>query len=89
MVTEGGGGGSSLGLLHDGPVVGLRGPDVGGGAQLAPRPLVVGAAAAAAVAVGLLTHGVRHDVGPEGERQRHRLCDYRYCFHSVKHLIDV
>lgn len=52
------------GVLHDGPVVGLWRPDVGGGAQLAPGPLVVGAAAPP-VAVRLLAERVGHGVGPE------------------------
>lgn len=42
------------GILHDRPVIGLGGSDVGGGAQFAPGPLVVGAAASS-VAVRLLT----------------------------------
>lgn len=45
------------GVLHDGPVVGLRWSDVGGGAQFAPGPLVVGAAASS-VAVRLLTERI-------------------------------
>lgn len=57
------------GILHDRPVIGLGGSDVGGGAQFAPGPLVVGAAASS-VAVRLLTDCIRHDVGPEhGDRQ--------------------
>jgi len=53
-------------VLHHRPVVGLRRPDVGGGAQLAPGPLVV-----AAVAVGLLAERVGPGVGPEERRHRH------------------
>lgn len=44
-------------VLHDRPVVGLWGSDVRGGAQFAPGPLVVGAAAAS-IAVGFLTERV-------------------------------
>lgn len=63
------------GVLHDGPVVGLRGPDVGRGAQLAPGALVVGAAAPA-VAVRLLAERVRHGVRPaHGEHSRHQSAD--------------
>lgn len=52
------------GVLHDGPVIGLWRSDVGGGAQLAPGPLVVGAAASS-VAVRFLTECIRHGVGPK------------------------
>lgn len=45
------------GVLHDRPVVGLWRSHVGRGAQLAPGPLVVGAAASP-VAVGFLTERV-------------------------------
>lgn len=45
------------GVLHDRPVVGLWRSHVGRGAQLAPRPLIV-SAAASSVAVGFLTECV-------------------------------
>lgn len=50
--------------VHHRPVVGLWWSDVGGGAQLAPGPLVVGAAASS-VAVRFLTERIWHGVGPK------------------------
>lgn len=51
-------------LLHHRPVVVVRRSDVGGGAQLAPGPLVF-SAAAPPITVSLLTERVGHGVGPE------------------------
>lgn len=50
-------GGLSRCVLHDRPVEGLWRSDVGGGAQLAPGPLVI-SAAASSVAVCFLTERV-------------------------------
>lgn len=51
-------------VLHDRPVIGLWWPDVGGGAQFTPGPLIV-RAAAPSVAVRLLTECIGHGVSPK------------------------
>lgn len=56
-------------VLHDRPVIGLRGSHVGGGAQFAPGPLVV-SAAASSIAVRLLTERIGHGVSPKDTEHR-------------------
>lgn len=51
-------------VLHDRPVIGLLWSDVSRGAQFAPGPLIV-SAAASSIAVRLLTERIGHGVSPK------------------------